>query len=156
VNAPNDIPCLQSIHIESAVPLHIHVDVFGSRSQKASLVLELPDLYDARKREDISKKYLGHVCTMWPYKREVLVIAFSDMEYEYTLDKPPRKLSHKESELWNSKAETLQKKWKDTKAVKCTVSCIFTVRVARKTQKNQNQKEWIAKPEFVPFQLLTA
>jgi len=150
----SDIPYLQSIFIESSIPLHIHVDVFGSRSQKASLVVSLADDYDARKREDIANAFLGKICSLWPYKREVLVIGFSDMECEQFQDKPPKKYSPKETEQWNTKAETLQRKYKETRALNFIVSCIFTVRFSRKPG-DPSTREWNSKPELIPFQFLT-
>jgi len=112
VKAPPDLPRLQSIEIESAVPLHIHVDVFGSRSQKASLLIGLADNYDASKREDISRQFLGKTCSLWPYQREVLIVGFSDKEYEHFLDRPSKKFSIKETEQWTYKAEALKKNGK--------------------------------------------
>jgi 5'-3' exonuclease len=153
IKTPFNLPCLRSILIDSAIPLHIHVDVFGSRSQKASLLLGLVDLYDARKRDIISNQFLGKICSMWPYKREVLVVGFSDMEYEYSTDKPPKKFSPKEIEQWVYRAEIQQKKWKDTRAINCVISCLFTVRFSRKLP-DVSERDWNSKVDYIPFQFL--
>jgi len=149
---PLDIPTLKFLEIEEAKPANIHVDVFGNRSQKPSLLLYVKDNYDHRLREQIAEKYVGKMCWLWPYNREILVESMGDSEFEFFTKKSPKKLSEKESENWRKRAESIENKWKDTKAVKCYCSNLISVRYAVRTR--NNKKVWSYKLDYVPLSMI--
>ncbi|KAK7056414.1 exonuclease II Exo2 [Paramarasmius palmivorus] len=115
-NALAGFPSLNTLPHAGVVIGYHHVNVHGTESRNKSVVVNIANVYENRKSEDIARELVGtRVWIGWPFLREGMAVAISDSLFRYEKTKIAGKEkvvstphSHGGLGHWKSKAQRIE------------------------------------------------